>query len=141
MQSILIAADGSEHALNAVKYAIKTIKQGLKADLHLINVQPVMITFGEVPLFDYTQIEESQRKYAEALLKPACKLLDEAGLKYTRHIRIGPVSTNIVDCAQAQHCDSIIMGTRGLGALKTWVLGSTANQVVHLADIPVTLVK
>ena len=33
------------------------------------------------------------------------------------------------------------MGTRGMGLFKNLVLGSTSNKVVHLAEIPVTLVK
>jgi len=50
-------------------------------------------------------------------------------------------SKTIVDYAKANKCDHIIMGTRGMGAFGNLVLGSTANQVVHLAEIPVTLVK
>jgi nucleotide-binding universal stress UspA family protein len=33
------------------------------------------------------------------------------------------------------------MGTRGMGAIAGMALGSVANKVVHLADLPITLVK
>jgi nucleotide-binding universal stress UspA family protein len=44
------------------------------------------------------------------------------------------------------HCDQIIMGTRGLGAggvaaISGLLLGSIATKVLHLVDVPVTLVK
>ena len=38
-------------------------------------------------------------------------------------------------------CDGIAMGTHGLDSVITTLLGSTAQKVVHLADVPVTLVK
>ena len=141
MHTILLAVDGSKHAMNAVRHAIASIKEGLVADIHVINVQPVMVMLGEPLIYDYEQIEKTQELQGESVLKEACKLLDEAGLKYTKHFEIGPVSITIVDYAKAHGCDNIIMGTRGMGAFGNLVLGSTANQVVHLAEIPVTLVK
>ncbi len=41
----------------------------------------------------------------------------------------------------AEGVDVIVMGTRGMGALANLALGSTATKVVHLAEVPVTLVK
>ena len=43
--------------------------------------------------------------------------------------------------AEELGCDEIIMGTRGMGAIGNLVMGSVATKVVHLAGIPVTLVK
>ena len=54
---------------------------------------------------------------------------------------IGPVAETIARTALGQNCDGIVMGTRGLGAAAGALLGSVASQVVHLADVPVTLVK
>lgn len=51
---------------------------------------------------------------------------------------IGLTSTTIVSYAKDHGWDSIMMG---MGAFGSWILGSTANQVVHLAKVPVTLVK
>lgn len=141
MHTILLPVDGSEPALRAVKHAIASVKEGLVADIHVINVQPVMIMLGEPIFYDYEQIKKAQKLQGESVLKKAGKLLDAAGLKYTKHFEIGPVSITIVDYAKAHSCDNIIMGTRGMGALRNLVLGSTANEVVHLTDIPVTLVK
>lgn len=141
MHTILLPVDGSEHAMSAVRHAITNIKEGLVADIHVIHVQPIMVMLGEPMLYDYAQIEDAQRLQGESVLKEACKPLDEAGLKYTTHFEIGPVSNTIVDYAKAHGCDIIIMGTRGMGVFGNLVLGSTANEVVHLAEIPVTLVK
>ena len=141
MHSILIALDGSNHALRAVRYVIGNIQEGLAADIHIINVQPPMIALGEFPFFDNALIEKAQQQHAEKVLKFASKLLEAADLSYTKHFEVGPVSRTIVACAKANKCDNIIMGTRGMGAFGNLVLGSIANQVIHLAEIPVTLVK
>jgi len=141
MHSILIAVDGSNQALRAVRHAIGIVQKGLEAEIHILNVQPPMITLVEFPFQDYALIEKAQQQHAEKVLKFATKLLDAAELSYTKHFEIGPVSRTIVDCAKANKCDSITMGTRGMGAFGNLVLGSIANQVIHLAEIPVTLVK
>ncbi|MGZ8982638.1 MAG: universal stress protein [Methylotenera sp.] len=141
MHSILIPVDGSKHARKALKHAIEAVKEGLMANIHVINVQPVILPLGELPLLDAELIEKAQQEQAKKVVKSACKLLDDAGLKYTKHFEIGPIASTIVNYAKAHGCDSIIMGTRGMGALGNLMLGSTANQVVHLAEIPVTLVK
>lgn len=141
MHSILVPIDGSEQARHALKHVIKSIKEGLQAEIHVLNVQPIVLPLGELPLIDADLIEKAQQEQAKKLLKSACTLLDKAGLKYTHHSEIGPIASTIVEYAKAHACDSIVMGSRGMGALGNLVLGSIANQVVHLAGVPVTLVK
>lgn len=48
---------------------------------------------------------------------------------------------HIAEFASENACDEIIMGTRGMGAVGNLVLGSVATKVVHLATVPVTLVR
>jgi nucleotide-binding universal stress UspA family protein len=43
--------------------------------------------------------------------------------------------------AGEEHVAHIIMGTRGLGGVRALLLGSVATQLLHLVDMPVTLVK
>jgi nucleotide-binding universal stress UspA family protein len=47
----------------------------------------------------------------------------------------------IAEVGRQENCDAIVMGTRGMGAVSGLVLGSVATKVIHLADVPVTLVK
>jgi len=51
------------------------------------------------------------------------------------------VAETIVKYAKRWQCDSILIGTRGLGLTAGLVLGSVALKVIHLAKIPVTLVN
>jgi nucleotide-binding universal stress UspA family protein len=141
MHSILVPIDGSLQARHALKHVISSIKEGLQAEIHIINVQPIVLPLGELPLIDADLIEKAQHEQAKKLLKSACDLLERSELKCTQHSEVGPIASTIVDYAKKHSCDSIVMGCRGMGALGNLVLGSIANQVVHLTEIPVTLVK
>jgi nucleotide-binding universal stress UspA family protein len=43
--------------------------------------------------------------------------------------------------AEDKQCEQIVMGTRGLGTVSNLVLGSVATKAIHLAKVPVLLVK
>jgi nucleotide-binding universal stress UspA family protein len=84
---------------------------------------------------------EEQRKGSEALLAPAAEKVRAAGVPYTTQIEAGDAATTIARRADALQCEGIVMGTRGMGAIANLLLGSVAVKVVHLANLPVTLVK
>ena len=54
---------------------------------------------------------------------------------------MGHVAETITNLAETLHCDEIVMGTHGRGALKDFLLGSVAMKIVHLSKLPVVLVK
>lgn len=53
-------------------------------------------------------------------------------------VLIGDAATKIVRVAKSERVHTIVMGTRGMGALGNLALGSTAIKVIHLAEVPVT---
>ena len=74
-------------------------------------------------------------------LATSMKKLDAAGVAYVHHIAVGEAAEVIVQFAEEKHCDEILMGTRGLGGAVSLLLGSVATKVIHLAKVPVLLVK
>ena len=62
-------------------------------------------------------------------------------MPYTAGILIGEIAETITKDASDRHCDMIVMGTRGMGTIGSLLMGSVATKVVHLADVPVALVK
>jgi len=68
-------------------------------------------------------------------------VLDAAGIPCEGHLESGDPAQVIADIAARERVNGIVMGTRGMGPIKSLVLGSVATKVVHLADVPVTLVK
>ena len=65
----------------------------------------------------------------------------EAGIPFVDHVRIGDVAKTIAHFARDHDFDKIVMGTRGMGAIENLVMGSISTKVIHLSDVPVTLVK
>ena len=62
-------------------------------------------------------------------------------MSFKDEILIGHAGEAIVREALQRGCTRIVMGTRGHGALASVIIGSTALQVLHRSELPVTLVK
>lgn len=139
MPKVLIPVDGSENALRVVRHALALASE-LKAplDIHLLNVQhPLPGTVKGVA----EQARKFHQEEGEAALAAARKILDEAKIKYSYHISVGEAAPAVAHMVKELGCDQVIMGTRGMGSLGNMVLGSVATKVLHLVEVPVTLVK
>ena len=138
---ILLAVDGSPTSDNAARYLIGMIEQRGPMEVHVVNVPPP-VTYLELLTSTKQELIDlwSQRAGREAS-ESARSLLDKAGIPYTLHIVAGYPGETIVRVAKEEACDLIVMGTRGMSAIPNLVLGSVSTRVIHLADVPVTLVK
>lgn len=141
MVKILVPIDGSECALRALQAAIKMAGQHDDAELHLLNA-PLPILSGHAKMFlDKQTIQDYYNEEGEKALADARKVAEASGLRFVSAIKAGQSAQTIADYAKAQQCEHIVMGTRGLSAVPGMLLGSVANKVIHLATVPVTLVK
>jgi nucleotide-binding universal stress UspA family protein len=86
-------------------------------------------------------IEQEEEKAAAEVLQQAVAVCRDAGVPCVPRSERGAVAATIVRVAREQGAAQIIMGTRGLGGVRGLLLGSVATQLLHLVDIPVTLVK
>lgn len=139
---ILIPVDGSANSQRAVEYVITTIG-ALKERprLVLLNVQ-WNVAAGNVKLFiDQKTIDDYYREQGAAALQSARAALDAASLPYQYHISVGTPADAIVQYANEQGVDEIVMGRQGQGGLQALLLGSVVNKVLHLARCPVLLIK
>ncbi len=136
-----MAVDGSDTSLHAVSYA-----GGLAARertvLHILNVQPEYDDYGMVPAYLSKKTQRSfVRSQADRILAQASKQLKASRVRYETHVAFGRTAEVIVRTARRLRCSSIVMGSRGLGAVGAMLIGSVANKVIHLTTVPVTLVK
>ena len=142
MHKLLVAIDSSENALRALGHAISMAKAGCDIELVLVNAHEPPIVYGEIQVYlTEERAREMLQQHSEALMKPAAELARNAGVKHTTEIRIGDVAQEIARAAEEHGCDGIVMGTRGMGAVGNLLMGSVATKVIHLAKVPVTLVK
>lgn len=139
---ILIPVDGSANAQRAVEYVIENIA-ALKEppQLLLLNAQWNVAT-GNVKLFiSQKTIDDYYREQGTEALRSARAALDAAALPYQYHISVGTPAEAIVQYANDQGVDQIVMGRQGQGGVQALLLGSVVNKVLHLANCPVLLIK
>lgn len=142
MRRFLVAVDGSDNAMRAVHYAVSLARDESPAHVYLATVESEPMAYGEAAaMVDYPRLARAQRQRSEALLQPAVELLTQAEVAHEAAVLRGDPAQAIVRRAEELGCDVIVMGTRGRGPIANLVLGSTANKVIHLTKLPVTLIK
>ncbi|GAB4451773.1 MAG: universal stress protein [Rhodocyclaceae bacterium] len=141
MLKALVPVDGSANSDRAVRHVIELVTGGSPLEILLLNVQEPIDSWEVKRFMPAEEIEAMQIEKGGDALQSARALLDAAGVAYTPQVLIGPIAETIARHSADQGCHKIIMGTRGMTALESLVLGSITMQVVHLSSVPVTLVK
>ncbi len=140
---LLVPVDGSPASLRALKFAIDQVKALAGASLVIVNVQNLStLGLGDgAGIMSPEWIEQEEEKGSIEALQEAVTICREAGVPYVTRSERGTVAATIDRLSREAHVSHIVMGTRGLGGVRGLLLGSVATQLLHLADVPVTLVK
>lgn len=138
---ILLAVDGSTHSAAAVRHVIALAQHCTKLAVTLVTVMPPADTWELKRFMKSEEIEAMQESQGGDLLSPARALLDAKGILYTPKVLLGPVAETLVAEAREAGCDLIVIGSRGHTAAASAILGSTALATIHLAGVPVTVVR
>jgi nucleotide-binding universal stress UspA family protein len=138
---ILLAADGSAYATRAADYVCRLKGARVPLAVCLLNVQLPIVSRQVGRYVSKATMDAFLEEEGKEALAGAAAVLAAAGLQAETRVRIGQVARTIVHEAGLIGATRIVLGSRGLGALAGMMLGSTALQVMHLAELPVTLVK
>lgn len=141
-QKILAAYDGSKAANKALDKAIDLCKVTPEAKLEVLHVYDfprfyVAEGFAPVP----ASMNKDFYELAERTAEEAKKRVEAAGLEPKVEMVQGPPAETILEHAQKNGADLIVIGSRGLGGIREFVLGSVSHNVVQHARIPVLVVK
>jgi nucleotide-binding universal stress UspA family protein len=139
---ILVPVDGSKSSLNAAKYAAKLAKDfRSKCTITLASIHDD-IGLGHVKQFvAKSVVDDYLREVSEKELKTAQKALDTVGIKHTMVIKRGNVAQEIINLANKEKFDLIVMGSKGRTGILDALIGSVAQKVSANAKQPVLLVK
>jgi nucleotide-binding universal stress UspA family protein len=138
---ILLPVDGSAASQRAVAH-VAALAKGNGMEVILLNVQPPMPLYGMVRAYlQPDEYDAACAAQARKALDPAARLLRRKGVEHKSEIAYGEPGAAIAASARKLKCGSIVMGTRGQGAIGNLILGSVATKVIHLSNVPVTLVK
>lgn len=140
---VLTPVDGSQASLRAVDFALEMLGQSPGGSLVLLHVQNVgsVDPLGVAAMAPPDWFQEVASRGSEGALKSALSKCKGANIAFKPLVRAGQVAKTIAEVAREEGVGQIVMGTRGLGGIQGLLLGSVATQVIHLAEVPLTLVR
>ena len=138
---IVVGTDGSDTASGAVSQAIKLAKL-CGATVHLVTgyKTAAAMTAMAPETVAYLPSDAEVRKGADAILERAAEQVRNAGLQVETHATPGAGAEAIIQVAEGQSADLIVVGSRGMKGARR-LLGSVPNNVAHHAPCAVLIVQ
>ena len=134
---ILLATDGSPDAGRAAQTAVELCQQ-TGSELHLVHVGEFLPTYLAQTEEEPAQLREAARR----LLEEETRKVSEAGVAVAgAHLRLGRPAEEVVALSEELSVGVIIVGSRGMSALRRALMGSVSDSVVRYAHCPVFVVR
>jgi nucleotide-binding universal stress UspA family protein len=141
VERILVPLDFSDHAEPVLEWAAHLAEEHGSRVL-LLHVYHLPVEFQQLEgAYLPPDFWANVKSEAEGHLASYAERLRERGLEVETLVREGYPATVIVDEADSQRSDLIVIGTHGHTGLKHLLLGSIAERVVQKAPCPVLTVK
>jgi nucleotide-binding universal stress UspA family protein len=136
--NILVATDGSEHALRAAVKAAEIAKVNPEASITVVYVVDGASSKSDV--LSEGNKEAVQEKRLRKI-RPTEEILKKLNVNFVVKMLKGEPGPEIVKYANKQHFDLVVVGSRGLNRLQEMVLGSVSHKVAKCVKCPVMIVK
>jgi nucleotide-binding universal stress UspA family protein len=157
IQRILFATDGSEYSQRALEYLVDFPLPD-RAEIHLIHVMPpapepypLIQAWPPAPEIvqpaPFLRPEEIDNLLAEqelratALIERFTAVIAATGKPVHSQLARGDAATEIIGYIKENGIDLVVIGSRGLSQVKSWLLGSVSRKVIHYSDCTVLVVK
>jgi nucleotide-binding universal stress UspA family protein len=139
-ERVLVPLDGSALAEQALPHAVAIVKR-FQAELILLRVLvPLPRPPAAIPAV-LQKAEEATMKFAREYLERLEADVQERDVKVQKATTVGRPHLQIIQYAETNQVDLIVMSTRGQSGLSRWLMGSVADRVVRGAGVPVLLVR
>lgn len=136
--SIVVALDGSQQSMEALKHA-HAIAESFGSKLVLVHAFPPTSDLRDA--LHYNNLVAMRTIEGQAIIDAAREQLGRVGLEIEEDLLEGPAAEAILSAADTRNPDLIVMGSRGMGSLKGLVFGSVSTKVSHYAPCPVLVVR
>ena len=141
---IVVGTDGSETAREAVREATELAKQ-TGASLDVVSafepVQPSRLREERREAPKDIEHTVNPQEDVEAILREAAEEVEAAGVKVRTFARQGEAADAILDVAEEEKADLIVVGNKGMTGAKRFLLGSVPNKVSHHAPCSVLIIR
>ena len=141
--TILFPTDGSEESLEALDHALD-IARTYGAELHALYVIDTSYPYGDIEsgVVNWDRIKDAFREEGERTVEKIEERAEETGTTFVGAVKEGSVvHRTILDYAEENDVDMIVMGTHGRRGLDRWILGSVTERVMRTAEVPVLTVR
>jgi nucleotide-binding universal stress UspA family protein len=135
---ILIATDGSPGSLAAAEEGVRLAKL-LGADVTFVAVAhaPPSALGG----LHYRRARSKNLGAMQTALAKTTPYAEERHVRYESELLEGSPAKAVLELARSLDVDLIVVGSRGLGAVRAALLGSVSSEIVHHADRPVLVAR
>jgi nucleotide-binding universal stress UspA family protein len=138
--SIVVGTDGSEPAERALDEAIAiALRDG--AALHIVTAFPDPAIIREQITSSAKTQSVNLSEVADTVLSRAARRAEEKGVKPETHARESDPASAIIEVADAQKADLIVVGSRGLSGIQRFLMGSVSSKVSAHAHTNVMIVR
>lgn len=142
---ILLASDGSSHALKAAEAAreLAALVPGATVTvLHVLTLTPELTAELQQELAsEEVAFEAALASKAQPVFDRTLAVLKEKDINVRTHLEIGHAADKIAEAANSGDYDLVVMGSRGLGDWQEILLGSVSEKVSHAVHVPILIVK
>lgn len=155
LKRVLVPLDGSDLALKALPYA-KEIAKHFNAEVILLQVIPettpppealemaaksIIPATGQIAVHHVLEEKSEKRQEADNHLEQIAGEIRSEDIKVSHQVIFGDPGDSIIDFADKENIDTIIMTTSGKGGVERFMLGSVADTVIHKTRKPVTVIR
>lgn len=142
LRRVLVPFDGSPFAMQALPHA-REIAFHAAAEILLVHVLPVSLDHSLGDLATDRLLPQNDPRYREVQeqLEHAAKSLGSRHLKVSTFITSGYVPDMIIETANREQCDLIVMATHGASGWRRWALGSVTDRVLKHSTTPLLVVR
>lgn len=138
-ERILVAYDGSENAKRALLQGIELAKL-FNSRLFVVEAIDVTVFYNAGILPPLSALKDLEKK-AKADMAEATELAKSQGVDVITDVIEGDPATSVLDYAEKNNVDLIVVGSRGLSRFKKVFLGSVSTAILNHAKVPVMVVK
>jgi nucleotide-binding universal stress UspA family protein len=136
-KKMLVAVDGSQSSMHALRESFK-LARNEKSWITVVSVVPRYV--GDLSLVAIGNVMSSLRKPCEEVLSRAEEMAADERALIKTVCEEGEIFERIVDLAEAENCDLIIMGRRGMSRLERTLVGSVTARVIGHSQRDVLIV-
>ncbi|ABO50688.1 UspA domain protein [Desulforamulus reducens MI-1] len=143
-KKILVPLDGSERSIKALSHTV-ALAEKLAAKVTLMHVVPSLPPYVNTAVDHLGQVQQSiieeLMKNGKEMLEQFVSSISDKNIEVDTYTVMGQPADEILEKANQDNYELIVIGSRGLGEIKGYIMGSVSNRVSRHASCPVLIIR